>query len=288
MIKTILVPVTGFPSDTVALETAYLSARLFDAQIDALHVRPDWAQVATRAISPDAVGGMRADEYFEAFQKEVKSLAWRAHRHTAEFCSKRALPLDKETGSGVSVHWHEREGDAVDVVTRQARFHDVTVFGRAPEGNDLAPARLGPILLGAGRPLIVAPEKAPENLAPTVALAWKETREAAHAVTAAMPFLLKAEKVVVLAVNESDEPGKAADSAEHLARELRRNGISAQSQSVPLAEGVGNSLVRAAISSGADLLIMGGYGHSRVREFILGGATRGILHACPIPVLLCH
>jgi nucleotide-binding universal stress UspA family protein len=289
MIKTILVPVTGYPSDQAALQTAWLAARLFDAQIDTLHVRPDYGQIASRAIGPEISGGMRADEYFAEFEKEIKSLSWRAHRHVAEFCSKHGIPLDQETKSGVSAHWNEHEGDAVAIVTRSGRFHDLIVVGRAPEASGLAPVQLGGLLLGAGRPLLVAPEKAPENLAPTVALAWKECREAAHAVTAAMPFLEKADKVVVFGVHESGDADTTGKSIERLARELRRHGTNVECQVVQQdgAE-AGDTLADTAIELRADLLVMGGYGHSRLREYMLGGATRDILEAAPLPVFICH
>lgn len=289
MIKTILVPVTGYPSDNAALETAYLAARLFGAHIEALHVRPDWAQIAARAISPDVVAGIQSEDYFAAFEKEIKSHAWRAHRHVAEFCSRRGIMVGGGASKdGVAVSWRELEGDAIETVTAQARFHDLVVIGRAPESIALSPARLGAVMLGAGRPLLLAPEHAPENLAPTVAIAWKESREAAHAVTAAMPFLHKAEKVVVLGVEEGGHADKTTQSAERLAGQLRWHGLTVESHVVPLADGIAETLAQAAVAKGADLLVMGGYGHSRLREFVLGGATRGVLHACPIPVLLCH
>jgi nucleotide-binding universal stress UspA family protein len=287
MIKTILVSVTGYPSDAAALETAWLVARQFDSRIDAVHVRPDYGQIASRAIGPEVAGGMRADEYFAEFEKEVRSFAWRAHRHVAEFSSKRGIAVDSDA-PGISLHWQEREGDAIASLTKSARFHDLVVVGRAPEQSGLAPVQLGGLLLGAGRPLMVAPEKAPENLAPTIAIAWKETREAAHAITAAMPLLEKAERIVVIGVHETGDSEITGKSVERLGRELHRHGMNVRSEVVAPEREAGDTLADAARAAGADLLVMGGYGHSRMREYMLGGATRDLLEAAPLAVFMCH
>jgi nucleotide-binding universal stress UspA family protein len=120
-----------------------------------------------------------------------------------------------------------------------------------------------------------------------VMVAWDGSRQAARATGDALPFLLKAKAVEVVIVagerSKSDEvPG--ADFAQHLAR----HGLKVDVKRVSDAGGVGETLLSHAADIGADFLVMGGYGHSRLREFILGGATRGILDAMTLPALMSH
>jgi nucleotide-binding universal stress UspA family protein len=289
MIKTILVPVTGLPSDAAALETAYLAARLFDSHLDGLHVRPAWAQVAATTITED-VAGVVADEFFAAFEHETKLLAWRAHRHFTAFCRDHVLVLADAPSaeSRISAALKETEGDPERTVISHARFHDLVVLGR---GNASAAYRIDPgaVLVAAGRPVLLAPSQTPENLAPTIAIAWKETAEAARAMTAAMPFLTKAEKIILVAADEGEGGARTAASAERAADYLRWHGFVAETRLVaaggrPASEAV----LEAAQESGANLLVMGGYGHARLREFIFGGFTQDVLRDCRLPVLLFH
>ena len=141
-----------------------------------------------------------------------------------------------------------------------------------------------------GRPLVLlAPKQAPENLAPTIAIAWKDTAEAARAVTAAMPLLMKADKVLILAAEESGGSTASLESAKRLVQQMRWHGISAEAHHVsPAGRSVADAIAHIAQERKADLLVMGAYGHSRFRELVLGGVTRDVLRECRLPVLLFH
>jgi nucleotide-binding universal stress UspA family protein len=127
---------------------------------------------------------------------------------------------------------------------------------------------------------------APQNLGKKILVAWNASREASRAVADAMPMLEAADSVEVFAVEPNgmgDAPG--ADIAAHLAR----HGINATAnKTTGLDIDVGDVLLNQAADSGADLIVMGGYGHSRMRELVLGGATRHILEHMTVPVLLSH
>jgi nucleotide-binding universal stress UspA family protein len=144
--------------------------------------------------------------------------------------------------------------------------------------------------MGSGRPVVVAPAKRSLSVTRTVAIAWKETAEAARAVSAAMPLLLKAERVVVIAANESEGGGTATvRSAHRLVEQLAWHGIKAEpftvlSRSPSPVEAVLNM----ADEVRADILIMGAYGRSRTSEFVFGGFTRHVLNNETLPVFLFH
>ena len=138
---------------------------------------------------------------------------------------------------------------------------------------------------GCGRPLLIASPQLSAPLLGTVMVCWKETAEAARAVAAAMPLLVKAERVVLAGVEEHDP--SLADGLADLARQLAWHGVSRGRVHV-----VGcrpcEVLTATARSHQADLLVMGGYGHSRMREIVFGGFTQSVLELAEIPVFLMH
>jgi nucleotide-binding universal stress UspA family protein len=285
MIKTILVPVTGDPSDNAVLETAYLIARPFDAHLECLHVAPSWTEFASHFAAENIDNSLPSVEVIAAHQEERKAIAWRARRHFAELCRRWNVTVaESPQARAVSAGWKVVSGDGVETTVAEARFHDLPVLGRTPDSG-----RLGSLIVSAGRPVILAPTQAPENLAPTIAVAWKNSPEAARALTAAMPLLAKASKILVLAIDE--EKGRAAmiDSAERIAQYLRWHELSAESHSVVTGDqSIADAIVQSALNNRSDLLVMGGYGHSRLREFVLGGVTRDVLNDCRLPVFLFH
>jgi nucleotide-binding universal stress UspA family protein len=206
------------------------------------------------------------------------------------------------------VEWRAPEGRPYEVVPMHARYADLTVIGQSnprkpsPASSGLVEA----VLLGSGRPLIVVPYAGRfAAIGRTVMVAWNASREAARALNDAMPILEQADKVIVLAVNPGrsggdDEPpptprvvfgigGEGAWPAADIAHHLARHGVKAEaSYTISDAIDIGNAILSRAADLGADLIVMGGYGHSRARELILGGATRTILESMTVPILLSH
>ncbi len=174
--------------------------------------------------------------------------------------------------------------------TRIARRFDLAIVGQAdPQTNSVEELIAEATLFGAGRPMIVVPyiQKAPLKL-DRVMVCWDGSRPAARAIADAMPFLEKAGSVQVVIV--SNERGKAdeiegADMGEHLAR----HAVKVEVKRIDNAGiDVADALLSNAADSGADFMVMGGYGHSRLREFVLGGVTHSILRSMTVPVLLSH
>jgi len=145
------------------------------------------------------------------------------------------------------------------------------------------------LALGVGRPVLVVPRYGTfETVGQRVLIAWNGSREATRAVNDAIPILKMATKVTVLSVDPEGEPDRRLPGAD-LALHLARHGIAAEAESTQALDiGVGDVLLSRAADLGADLIVMGAYGHSRLREMMLGGATRHLLQHMTVPVLMSH
>jgi nucleotide-binding universal stress UspA family protein len=195
---------------------------------------------------------------------------------------------------GPHATWSQTSGDSVvGAFTQQARYADLVVFGQHDSKDEASrgvPADfIESVLAQSGRPGLVIPYiDWPKSIGTRVAIAWKETPEAARAVTAAMPFLERAERVHVLAWGEDSTP-QASGAPLDLASYLRSHGVEAIWHACgPEPDEIGELMLSAAFDAEADLLVMGCYGHSRAREWVLGGATRTMLRSMTLPVLMTH
>src|SRR5690606_33487984 len=159
----------------------------------------------------------------------------------------------------------------------RARYFDLSLVGWEA-GNTTSRTTAEAVVFGSGRPTILLPELSDIAAFEHVAIAWAGSRVAARAVADARPFLQHASRISVITVL-GEKPLKEKDVGDRLAEVLRERGldataISVKAQDCPIAE----TLQQTAIERGARLLIMGGYGHSRIRDFVLGGATAGVLN----------
>ena len=196
--------------------------------------------------------------------------------------------------AGITTEWREREGEVAAVASLHARYADLVIVGQMePELPTGHPARALPqrLLLGVGRPILVVPYAgAFATVGERVLVAWNASREATRAVNDALPLLQQAAEVTVLVINprggvsgDGDVPG--ADLALHLSR----HGVKAEASWIPADDiEVSAMLLSRASDYQADLIVMGGYGHSRIREIVLGGATREILKTMTLPTLMSH
>ena len=203
--------------------------------------------------------------------------------------------FDKEmTQPGPVATWaHTGEVPIAGAVAQQALYADLLVLGQRNPADEAArslpPDFVESVLLASGRPALLLPYVGWNRaVGDSVAIAWKETPEAARAVCAAMPFLQRAGRVHVLAWGEEETPRVSGDALD-LERYLRLHGV----QVTWHREGgepreLGELLLSRVFDLDADLLVMGCYGHGRAREWILGGVSRTILDAMTLPVLMAH
>jgi nucleotide-binding universal stress UspA family protein len=189
--------------------------------------------------------------------------------------------------------WRAAAGDPASVVNEHARYADLVVLGQYDDdaANDVTPDFIGRVIMGSGRPVLVLPytgEAKPIGRRPMVA--WNASREAARAVSSSMPLLRRADEVQVTTFNarggrggHGDVPG--ADIAAYLARHgVKANVSGTSAKDVD----IGNQILSRADDFQADLIVAGGYGHSRAYEFVMGGATRTLLESMTVPVLFAH
>jgi nucleotide-binding universal stress UspA family protein len=179
---------------------------------------------------------------------------------------------------------------AADQFGRLARRFDLSVVGQSePETGAVEDVIIEAALFESGRPVIVVPyiQKSPLKL-DSVMVCWDGSRSATRAIGDAMPLLEKAGRVEVVIV--ANEPGKqheieGADMGEHLAR----HGLNVEVKRTVLGDiDVADVILSHAADAGTDFIVMGGYGHSRLREFVLGGVTRSILRSMTAPALMSH
>lgn len=169
-------------------------------------------------------------------------------------------------------------------VGRHARYADLTIVGQVAPG---APDHLADTLMKIGRPLLAVPRHGRyPRVGSRVLVAWNGSREATRAVFDAMPLLASASVVTVMTMDaEADEHLPGSD----IGLALARHGVAVEVQHSTLGGiDAGNALLSRAADQGADLLVMGAFGHSPLREKVLGGATRHILDHMTVPVFLSH
>ncbi len=228
---------------------------------------------------PSAVRAEIGDLFFDAWRKQAAEAA-------KALTGKVAAAGRAE---GIDIELRVVEGFPETTMMEHARYADLTVVGQAAgEAADDQTRTIEALLFGSGRPVLLVP--AAGKYAPAarhVLCAWNGSREATRAIADAMPLLCMAEHVTILSADPTDighrVPG--ADISLHLAR----HGVKVSSSATYAGDvTIGDALLNRAADLGADLLVMGGYGHSRTREAIFGGATRHILDHMTLPVLMSH
>lgn len=188
--------------------------------------------------------------------------------------------------------FHQEEGDSVRWLSLYGRYADVIAV-RQPGEEDAAlgvGGIAGALALSCGRPVLVVPRTGAKSLSPSrVMIAWNGSREATRAVADALPFLKMATEVEVVSVSGGEDAESRAPGARDLCRHLNLHGIDAESIILPPPEiEISEALLSRAAARGADLVVLGAYGHSRFRELVLGGVTRHFLGHSAIPLLLSH
>lgn len=193
-------------------------------------------------------------------------------------------------GRSGTVACHSREaapGLMGEVAATEARYFDLAVLpwtDEKPVIQDLSQT----VVFGSGRPAVLVPPTADTAPITHLAVAWDGSRVAARALADAMMLAGPGTRFTALTVTDEKQL-EGSDIAERLADSLRQRGFEATARPVPLGgRPIGEVLQRSALDAGADLLVMGGFGHSRIRDFVLGGATKAIFAGLRMPVLLSH
>lgn len=276
MIKDVLVSLPVGTSSKAVVDYAISVAKAFDAHLAGL-------AFAYEPVVPGTVFDGVAASIIATYRAESEKAGKAA-----------AAKFDEAVrGTGVSAESHLLESGptgAGELFAHMARHFDLSVVAQAdPEKDTLEELLPEAALFGSGRPVLVVPYIQRTGLKlDRVLVCWDGSRTAARAIGDAMPFLERAKSIDVVTVSKDqgrrDElPG--IDIAHHLARHKLRVDLK---RIVATDIDVTSAILSHAADTGADMIVMGGYGHSRLREFVLGGATRGILSAMTVPILMSH
>ena len=277
MYKNLLVAIDASATNAKAVDYAIKLAKRFDAHLTGLYLVPEFSPPATIGLYVTADIKASVDRH----EQEQADKVIAGFRAAAE---REGIAFDARTDTGYQV-------DFGKMLAVHGRYADAVIVAQPADDQSGVMLDPGDVVLASGAPVIVVPYiGAPATTAERVMVAWNASKESARAVRDAMPLLEKAEAVDVVsfrpkssASGHGDLPG--ADIALH----LTRHGIQVEVETI---EGkdidVGNALMSHVADRGSDLIVMGGYGHSRLHEFVLGGATRTILQSMTVPVLMTH
>ena len=278
MIKDVTVYLDGSDADESRIEHAVAVCRRFDAHLTALHLNmlPS-VVVAAEAGGPVAIDWQLQDDAIANGNVAEGRLRERLAR---AFSSAELRRRDLYASQ------------FAEAVAAQGQTGDLTVVSR-PYGDgvpDIDPDVVEGALFGSGRGALIVPRTGGSPAGyKTILLGWRSSRETARAVCEAMPLLRVAEQVFVTMIDEGGAPAEAREEpAADIARHLDRHGVSVEIRHLSRWDHPGEGLISEAGVVGADLIVAGAYGHSRLREWVTGGTTRDLLTHSPLPLLMAH
>lgn len=268
--KTILVHIEEDEGQEARLQAAYDLARASGGHLTCLSVMP----YAAYALGDPAMGAFPVTTIIEAVEERR-----RAQRTVIEA---------ELTRQGINWDWRSCDGDAAERIAEAARLADVIVMSAGPFAHNagLRLGLVGNVALRAPAPVLAVPEgSSGMNVAGPALVCWDGSQESGKALRAAMPMLAKASAVTVLTIDEKAMEFMPAQAAAFLSR----HGIHADVAQRPRGNGSVEQAIRAHVAeSGAAWLVQGAYGHSRLRQTLFGGVTRGLLANAPVPLLIAH
>jgi len=275
--KTIVVHLGRDQRRSERLELAFSLAAKFDAHL-----------VGLLALSAVRIPGFALAEAGDTIREAQERFRSEAERAAAEVFRAAAA-----RHPGVKTEWRSAPDEALDALRVSARYADLVIVGQRDRDSEsdagIAPGFVDELVLSAGRPVLIVPYAGRfPSVGKRVLVAWNASSEAARAVTDALPLLAGADSVQVMAFNpeasrdeHGDSPG--ADIALFLARHGVKASASRQGRS---GDDIGEQILSRAADISADLIVMGAYGHSRLRELVMGGVTRTLLDSMTVPVLM--
>jgi nucleotide-binding universal stress UspA family protein len=293
-IKRILLPLPGTAAYSAETDLAMCVTRAMGAHIEALFVNPPPAPSPRSGLADSDLfpyrGSLALAPQKNLLVEERERLAQEAREQFALACAANGIPLlepNQETGALPSASWREREGLYTRVFAQRAPAFDLIIAASAAVTESLKDIA-EQSLLQSRRPVLLAPSRLDTKLTDPAMVAWDESPECWHAVSAAIPLLKLAQSVRVVSVDKNGA-NRRTSQAEALTY-LRCHGLSATAQAIaPDLRSVGDALLATAAEQDTGLLVMGAYSHNRLREILLGGVTHHILqHASSRPVLLSH
>lgn len=287
-IKSILAVLSGSPSDRVSLSTAYDIGKNFNSHIDALHAHGDPRDAIP--VIGEGMSGPLVEEILQVAERDATTRSQRAREAFEAWRQANSIPVvdGPPPPAAVSCAWREEQGSEEDVVTRRGRVADLIVVARPANAKDLVTESVvEAVLFDTGRPVMVAPPEPPSTMGERVTIFWNGSIQVARAIGYAMPLLRRAKEVRIMTADESKHAEASSDAG--LVRHFGWHGVKATVHRFhPAARSTAEALMNEAYSANADLLVMGAFTQSRLRQMILGGVTRKVLAESKVPVLMAH
>lgn len=295
IIRTILVPIEDSHTPS-SLDTAFNLAARLRSHVIGLHVQDD--PTAMMPLIGEGMSSGMIEEMMAAAERQGTARTADAHALFEHLRQKYGVALQNTPpavgASGDAQHntataqWQVLTGREDDLMACRSRLADLVVMARTTTVGDASfQMILNAILMESGKPLLLAPPTATPTIGQHIAIAWNGSAEAARAVSSALPLLQEAEKVSILTVPENEHNPKHT-KAEELAQYLAWHGIAAVGEPLTGNGNAGAALLSACQNIQADLLVMGAYTHSRLRQLIMGGVTQHVLAHAEIACLLRH
>ncbi len=284
-VRKIMVPMRGEPRETGVLDHALALARRSLAHIDVVHARPPASEFLSQSMMVTRATRRSVDQLAD---QEADERERGARRMFEDYVKAKDLPLADDpaaTQGKVTIGWHERRGSHTTVVGLWGRLADVVAVPQPrPDGDPRHDHKtLEAALFQAGKLVLLCPPgPVGPSLGAHIAVAWNGSTESARMISTALPLLQHADAVSVLQVEDGTPELSARDLVDYLAWW----GIEAGIHQFEHKKSIGQELYGNARAIGADVMLMGAYGHSRSREIILGGASREVIEGTDLPVLL--
>lgn len=282
----LLADIDGGPASEAVVKAAVELGQAFAARVELLHIEvseEETIPIVAEGMTAGAVGKM-----LEGLAEQRQMRAETAERLYRTLCVEAGLPIcepDEAADPGrFRVAFRRVAGRESDEIARRGRLSDLVIVPGALADAPFSQA-VETAIFGTGRPLLMVPETLPERLAGSIAIAWDGSLGAARAAGAALPLLSRAETVTVLTADMDKVGAKPSALADYLAE----HGITARTWAfIPEERKLGERLLAEASEAGADMLVMGAYGHSRLREMVLGGVTQSVTAKSTVPVFMAH
>lgn len=266
--KTLILHVRPSPGGAAAVTSAVKFAQTHGARLVGVGARAPAYVNDAWVIDPSVYQALADDE--TAALEEAECIF---QRHTA--------------GMSGRASWRTRRDFPNNAVIYEAAGADLILCGIEP-GMPAHAVNIGGLVIEAGLPVLTLPANGAEVSARTILVCWRNTREARRALSSALPFLKAADAVRLVQIASDDDAPEAWDGLHAAVARLAEHGVTAEAAVRKPAKDAASLLLDEAGALGADMIVLGAYGHSRAREWILGGVTRDLLEWSNLPLLLAH
>jgi nucleotide-binding universal stress UspA family protein len=288
--KTILVAVSGTKSDDTVLDAAFAVSEPLNAHLDFIHMPLNEIDLSDYNHHIEFARGEAVETALRETLLNTQDAVAKARKHVADYCAAKNIVWVSSPAvtNRVTASWASSPiSSGIDGLVKVARTHDLTVVGRSAGGRSWSQNLLEALATETGRPVLIVPHDCQEMTLGTIAVWWKDHGAAARALTAALPLLKAANRVALLSVCEGD--GLRLVTTSDLSDQLAWHGIDAAVEILDQSHRpTTRALWSATLGKQADLVVMGGFSRSRIKEIVFGGCTRDVLEAGIRPIFMLH